>query len=51
MLPWRLATQALDLTVTFLNTTNCRTGRRARQPRTARIPTSWALCWWEGDLH
>jgi hypothetical protein len=45
MLPWRLATQALDSTVTFLNTTDCRTGRRARQPRPAQIPTSWALCW------
>ena len=45
MLPWRLATQALDSTVTFLNTTDCRTGRRARQPRAAQILTSWALCW------
>jgi hypothetical protein len=45
MLPWRLATQALDSTVTFLNTTDCQTGRRARQPRPAQIPTSWALCW------
>ena len=45
MLPWRPATQALDSTVTFLNTTDCRTGRRARQPRPAQIPTSWALCW------
>src|ERR1035437_468617 len=33
MLPWRLPTQALDSIVTFLNTTDCRTGRRARQPR------------------
>jgi len=41
MLPWRLATQALDSTVIFLNTTDCRTGRRARQPRPAQIPTSW----------
>ena len=48
MLPWRLATQALDSTVTFLNTTDCRTGRRARQSRPAQIPTSWALCWWIG---
>jgi hypothetical protein len=45
MLPWRPATQALDSTVTFLNTTDCRTGRRARQPRTAQIPISLALCW------
>ena len=29
MLPWLLATKALDSTVTFLNTTDCRTGRRA----------------------
>ena len=45
MLPWRPATQALDSTVTFLTTTDCWTRRRARQPRPAQIPTSWALCW------
>jgi len=32
MLPWHLPTRALDSTVTFLNTTDCRTGRRARRP-------------------
>jgi hypothetical protein len=36
MLPWRLATQALDSTVTYLNTIEFRTGCRARQPRTAQ---------------
>jgi hypothetical protein len=45
MLPWRPATQALDSTVTFLNTTDYWATRRARQPRPAQIPTSWALCW------
>jgi len=45
VLPWRPAKQALDSTVTFLNTTDCRTRRRARQPRPAQIPTSWVLCW------
>ena len=45
MLPWRPATQALDSTITFLNTIDCRTRRRARQPRTAQMPTSCALCW------
>jgi hypothetical protein len=45
MLPWRPATQALDSTITFLNTIDCRTRRRARQPRTAQMPTSCTLCW------
>ena len=45
MLAWRPATQALDSTVTFLNTTDCWTRRRARQPRPAQIPTSWTLRW------
>ncbi len=45
MLPWRRAKQARDSTVTFLNTTDCRTGRRARQPRPAQILTSLALFW------
>src|ERR1022692_354915 len=41
----------LSSTVTLLNTTDCRTGRRGVPgAHCSGIPTPRAHCWWEGDF-